>query len=604
MEHTAIILASVVFAGFACQWLSWRLKIPAILPLLAIGILVGPILQWFHPSDIVGDLLHPMVSLAVAIILFEGSLTLDFAEIKQVRHVVQKLVSLGALITWVIVASAMHFIFNLDLQISILFGALMVVTGPTVIVPLLRTVRPNANISNILRWEGILIDPVGALFAVLVFEFIVSSADGGAIGHVGFLFFKIILVGSLIGLIAGKCLEKCLEYHLLPEYLQNLGTLALVLFSFSVANYFAEESGLLAVTVMGIWLANSKIHIEDILNFKENLTVLLISILFITLAAELDLRNLLASGSTALGAYLVVQFVARPIAVFFSTLSSELNWRERVLIAWIGPRGIVAAAISALFALKLAEKGFADADLLVSLTFTVIIGTVLIQSITAGFIGRLLGVSDPEPRGFLIVGATPLARALANELTDNDIKVVITDSSFNNIRAARMSGLRTFYGNPVSEYADQHLDLIGIGRLLALSPQRELNTIACMRYGGEFGRNNVFHIATSRDQATIEKHQTASELRGTTLFGEQITHKKLSSLLKSNELKIRTTRLSEEFNIKNYDALNPKAIKLILIRASGKVALFSEHNRPVAKSGDRIIAAVVPKQTEKSVEEE
>lgn len=604
MEHTAITLASVVFAGFACQWLSWRLKVPAILPLLAVGILVGPIMHWFHPSEIMGELLHPMVSLAVAIILFEGSLTLDFKEIKQVRHVVQRLVSTGAMITWLIVAVAMHFIFGLDLSLSVLFGALMVVTGPTVIVPLLRTVRPNANISNILRWEGILIDPVGALFAVLVFEFIVSSADGGAIGHVAFLFFKIIVVGSLIGLIAGKLLEKCLEYHLLPEYLQNLATLALVLFSFSVANYFAEESGLLTVTVMGIWLANSKIHFEDILNFKENLTVLLISILFITLAAELDLNNLLASGATALGAYLVVQFVARPVAVYFSTMGSELTWQERVLIGWIGPRGIVAAAISALFALKLAEKGFADADLLVSLTFTVIIGTVLIQSLSAGFIGRLLGVSDPEPYGFLIVGATPLARRLADELADNDIKVVITDSSFANIRAARMGGLTTFYGNPVSEYADQHLDLIGIGRLLALSPQKEVNTIACMRYGTEFGRNHIYHIATSNDASTIEKHQTAGELRGQTLFGENVTHKKLSSLLKSKELEVRTTRLSDEFRLKDYDEKNPRAIKLMLIKASGLVEVFTAKQSPNAKPGDKIIAATVPKQTDVSIEEE
>ncbi len=604
MEHTAITLASVVFAGFICQWLSWRLKVPAILPLLAVGILVGPIMHWFHPTEVIGELLHPMVSLAVAIILFEGSLTLDFSEIKQVRHVVQRLVSVGALITWLIVAASMHLFFGLDLPLSVLFGALMVVTGPTVIVPLLRTVRPNANISNILRWEGILIDPVGALFAVLVFEFIVSSADGGAIGHVAFLFFKIIFIGSLIGFIAGKILEKALEYHLFPEYLQNLATLALVLFSFSISNYFAEESGLLAVTVMGIWLANSKTHFEEILNFKENLTVLLISILFITLAAGLDLKNLLASGATALGAYLIVQFVARPIAVYFSTLGSELTWQERVLIGWIGPRGIVAAAISALFALKLAEKGFPDADLLVSLTFTVIIGTVLIQSLTAGFIGRLLGVSDPEPNGFLIVGATPLARRLANELSANDINVVITDSSITNIRAARMGGLNTFYGNPVSEYADQHLDLIGIGRLLALSPQREVNTIACMRYGTEFGRNNIYHIATSRDASTIEKHQTAREWRGLTLFGEKVTHKKLSSMLKSEEFEIKTTRLSEEFSLQDYDEKNKRAIKLMLIRASGKVEVYSAHQGPTARPGDKIIAATASKQSTQSLEEE
>lgn len=604
MEHIAITFAWVVLAGFVCQWFSWKLKIPAILPLLAVGILIGPILNWFHPGELLGELLHPLVSLAVAIILFEGSLTLDFKEIKQVKTVVQKLVTIGALITWVIVSSLMHFLFALDLSLSILFGALMTVTGPTVIVPMLRTVRPNTNISNVLRWEGILIDPLGALAAVLVYELMVSSIDGGGFSHVIILFLKIILIGTLIGYVAYKVLEKCLEYHWIPEYLQNLATLAVVLFAFSLSNYFAEESGLLAVTVMGIGLANSKIHIEDILNFKENLTVLLISILFITLAAEINMDRLLASGTIALGAYLVVQLIARPVSVWFCTLGSALSWQERALIAWIGPRGIIAAAISALFALKLEQKGFVEADLLVSLTFTVIMGTVLVQSLTAGFIGRWLGVSDPEPRGFLVVGASPLARRFAHELEENGVQVVVTDSSFANIRAARMDGLRTYYGNPVSEHADQHLDLIGIGRLLAMSPQREVNTIACMRYGAEFGRNHIYHIATSRDKVKIEKHQSASELRGLTLFGEQYTYKKLSSLIKNGEMEIRTTRLSDEFNYEQYQEMNPKAIKMVLIRVSGKVEPYAGAQQLIPKPGDRIISVLPPKQVTDSVEEE
>ncbi len=604
MEHIAITFAWVVLAGFACQWFSWRLKIPAILPLLAVGILIGPVFNLFHPGEILGEMLHPMVSLAVAIILFEGSLTLDFKEIRQVKTVVQKLVTIGALITWVIVAALMHFVFNLELSLAILFGALMTVTGPTVIVPMLRTVRPNKNISNILRWEGILIDPVGALGAVLVYEFIVSSMEGVGISHVGWLFFQIILIGSLIGYISYKLLEKCLEFHLIPEYLQNLATLAIVLFAFSLANYFAEESGLLAVTVMGIGLANSKLHMEDILNFKENLTVLLISILFITLAAELNLDRLLASGAVAVGAYVIVQFIARPLSVYLCTLGSTLSWQERALIAWIGPRGIIAAAISALFALKLQEKGYAEADLLVSLTFTVIIGTVLVQSLTAGVIGRWLGVSDPEPRGLLLVGASPLARSIANELKENDVDVIITDSSFDNIRAARMDGLKTYYGNPVSEHADQHLDLIGVGRLLALSPRREINTIACMRYGIEFGRNKIFHIATTSDQVQMEKHHTAKELRGLTLFGDEHTFKKLSSLLNSGEMEMRTTRLSDEFTDSQYNEMNPKAIKLLLVKASGNVIPFTSNTILTPKPGDKIIAALPPKQVSETLEEE
>ena len=592
MDHIALTLALIVLAGFGCQWLAWKVKLPSILPLLAVGILIGPVLGWFNPDEMLGDLLHPLVSLAVAIILFEGSLTLQRDEINKVQSVVRKLVSTGALITWLTVSLGMHYLFGLEKLLSILFGALVIVTGPTVIVPMLRTVRPNTKISNILRWEGIIIDPIGALIAVVVYEFIISSAAGGAYAHVALLFLKIILVGFILGFIAGKALEKALEHHIIPEYLQNLATLSLVLFIFSLSNYLAEESGLLAVTVMGIWLANSKVHIEDILNFKENLTVLLISILFIILAAKINLPNLIASGKLAIGAYLIVQFVARPLGVFVSTLKSELTWQERTLLAWIGPRGIVAAAISALFALQLERKGFANADLLVSLTFTVIIGTVLVQSLTAGMIGRWLGVSNPESSGFLIVGANTFARTIATELNQHGIRTIIADTNYENIKTTRMLGINTYYGNPVSGHADQHLDLIGIGKLLALSPRSEVNTISCMRYSAEFGKNQIFQIATTSNESTAQKKLASNSLTGSTLFKNDITFKKLSSLLNSGEAEIKTTRLTKEFTEKDYDLMYPTAIKLFLIQKNGNAEPYTVSRSLEANIDAKVIALV------------
>lgn len=592
MENIGLTIALIIALGFLCQWASWRIGLPAILSLLAVGIIAGPVLHLFDPKALFGNLLYPTVSLAVSIILFEGSLTLKLSEIKQVRNVVRHLITFGAMLTWLVVSFGAYWLFELDLSLSILFGALMIVTGPTVIVPMLRTVRPNANISNILRWEGILIDPIGALLAVMVFEFIILNSSGLPLGRLVWLFVEIIFTGALLGLAAGYLLEQLLNRHWVPEYLHNLATLALVLLTSSASNYIAHESGLLAVTLMGIWLANrEKIHIENILNFNENLTVLLISVLFIVLAGQLDLNRLITVAGTAIGCYLLVQFVARPLTVAVSTIGSELSWRERLLIAWIGPRGIVAAAISALFAIKLQAINYPNAELLVSLTFTVIIGTVLVQSLTAGTLGRWLGVSDPEPNGFLIVGANPLARAIALELQKHGAQVLVADSNYSNIRTARMEGLATFYGNCVSKYADQHLDLIGIGKLLALSPQEELNAIASIRYSTEFGRKNIFHIATTTDQKTLEKHLSAKDLRGYTLFDDQATFAKLSSLL-TKDYEIRTTKITEEFDYDAYLAKNPKAIKLFYLNRKDEIHVFVAEETVKIEEGYRIVSAL------------
>ena len=285
MLDTGILaFAFIGLIAFTSQWLAWRVKLPAILFLLASGLIIGPVMGVFDPNKLFGDLLFPLISLSVAIILFEGSLTLDLKEIRTQRKVVQRLITVGAAVTWVVIAATVHFLFDLSWELSILFGAVTVVTGPTVIVPMLRTVRPNADIGNILRWEGILIDPLGALLVVVVYEFIVAQGQSEGVMS-GFLaFIEIIASGTFFGLAAGWLLGFILKRHWVPEYLENMATLTLVFISFSVANMLAHESGLLAVTLMGMWLANQKdIRIGEILNFKEHLTVLLISGLFLSL---------------------------------------------------------------------------------------------------------------------------------------------------------------------------------------------------------------------------------------------------------------------------------------------------------------------------------
>ncbi|MBK8972189.1 MAG: sodium:proton antiporter [Hahellaceae bacterium] len=576
-----------------CQWLAWRTRLPAILYLLLSGLALGPGFGILHPDQLFGEVLFPLISLSVAVILFEGSLTLNFKEVRLIKATVFNLVTYGALITWIIICIVSRWLFDLSWELAILYGALMVVTGPTVIVPMLRTVRPTASVANALKWEGIVIDPIGALLVVMVFEFIVFQRQEEAVGHALWLFCQTVAVGLSTGIASGYALGMLLRRHWVPDFLHNLCTLSLVFLAFTVSNELAHESGLLAVTVMGMWLANSKdVRIQDILNFKENLTILLISGLFILLAARLNVEQIAGLGWAPFLLLAVVQFIARPLSVLASTFRSSFSWQEKVLLAWIGPRGIVAAAVSALFALKLEAEGVAQAELLVPLTFIVIIGTVIIQSATAGSLARRLGVAEPEPRGFLIIGANVVARTIASVLKQYNIPVLLTDSSWDNIRAARMAGLETFFGNPVSEYADQKLDLVGIGKVMALSPQRDLNVIASMRYRAEFGQTKVYTLLTSGDTNASEKHQISAEHRGYTLFDRNLTYSKFASLL-SQGATLRKTRLTEEFRFENY--MNTKGkdgVPLFAITPKGKLEIFVADGQLAPQVGWTVISLV------------
>ena len=584
-------LAGIAVLGITCQWLAWSIRLPSILFLLLCGVLIGPVSGLLDPDALFGDLLFPLISLSVAVILFEGSLTLKIEEIRELRKVVRNLISIGALITWAITAVATHFLLNFDLQLSFLFGAVVVVTGPTVIIPMLRTIRPNASISNILRWEGIVIDPLGALLAVLVFNFIISSQGENALGNILIIFGRIALIGTVIGALSALALGYVLKRHLIAEYLRNVLALTLVFAVYVISDLIEHESGLLAVTVMGMTLANMKdLDIDDILDFKESLSVILISGLFIVLAARIDIGQLLNIGLPALLILATVMLIARPVAVFASTIGSDLSIPERLMISWIGPRGIVCAAVAALFAIRLEEAGYPEAELFVPLAFLIIVGTVLIQSLTAKQIAHLLGVREPPPKGVLIIGAGIVARAIGKALQELDFKVVLTDSNWENTSVARMEGLETYYGNPISEHADRHLDLVGIGRMLAMSGRVNLDALAGLRFRSEFGSNNIFEVATTRDQMITDKHKISNRHRGQLLFGEEITHGILANWIR-NGAEIRSTQLSEEFDFASYLERNGEdCIPLFSIDEKGRLHPFVVENPPEPVAGSTIIS--------------
>ncbi len=507
-------LGSIIVLGIFAQWFAWKVKLPAILPLIIIGLCIGPISTFFTPDGtklidgdaiFTGDLLFSFVSLSVGVILFEGGLTLNLKEIRKLAGTVRNLLLIGSLVTFLGGGLAAHLIMGLSWQMSFLFGALIIVSGPTVVMPILRNVRPNSKINTILKWEGILIDPLGALVAVLMYEFILSSKHGASYTLEVFQdFFITISAGIVTGGLAAFFLYYLIKRNALPDYLQNVFTLALVVFAFAFSELIHAEAGLMAVTCMGIILANVKLEeLKQILSFKEDISLILISVLFILLSSRIDIMQIEKLGLGSIELFAVIILIVRPIGVVLSTIGSGLSWNEKVFISWVGPKGIVAAAVASLFSLNLIhEESYLDpkeAELLLPLVFLMIVGTVIIQGSSAKIIAKWLKVERAEPTGILMVGANELARRLAGLMKDHGAYVVMVDTSKPNIQEAKKSGLRAIEGNILSENIFDQVDLSKIGKLLATTSNAGLNESACRWFEKEIKNENVYRLASKEE---------------------------------------------------------------------------------------------------------
>lgn len=595
--HDSPLLTVALLAGLCaiCQWLAWRLKQPSIVFLLMAGLSIGPVFGIVDVNAMFGDALFPFVSVAVAIILFEGGLTLNFSDIKGHGAIVTRLISMGVLVTWLLLTVTVHFVFSLSWQLSFVFGSITVVSGPTVIKPLLRTVRPSEKIGHLLHWEGILIDPVGVFLALLVFEYVLLDQPGLAATKIAIILAKLVGTGLLLGVTAGWATENVLRRYLVPDFLKNVLTLMFVVIVFALSETIQHESGLLAVTVMGIWLANAKgLHVHEILHFKENLTLLLISTLFILLAARLDLGNLPFFVGGVLILILVTQFIIRPINVWLCTLGSDLTKRERLFIAWIAPRGIVAAAVSSLFALRMEEVGMPQTEYLVPLTFSLIIGTVVIQSFTAKPLADKLGISNPEPNGVLIHGVNGVSLSLAVALRTHSVKVQFSDASWSNVRRARQSGFEAYHGNPTSGHAEENLDLQGIGKLFSLSSNRDSNALTTIHFRTEFGSNAVYTLESASDDDAFERFDPANRHRANALFDDTLSYASLKRQVENGEILHLpvATGTGDKNKDKNQDAvavaddkLHADDLRMFAISKEGKLHVYGSAEPITPKAG-------------------
>ena len=513
-------LAGIIILGICAQWLAWRFKLPAILPLILIGLLVGPIATlytedgakliepvWNGKNGLFpGEGLYYFVSLAISVILFEGGLTLKRSEVSNVGPVITKLITIGTLVTFVAAGLAAHFIFELSWQMSFLFSALIIVTGPTVITPILRNIPLKKDISAVLKWEGILIDPIGALVAVLVFEFI-SVGEGQAYTKTAMVEFgKILLFGSTFGFTFAHALAFAIKRNFIPHYLLNVVSLSVVLLVFVESDIFAHESGLLAVVVMGMVMGNMNLpNIKELLYFKESLSVLLISILFILLAANINISDmeLIFTWKTAL-LFAVIVFIVRPLGVFLSTRGSTLKVNEKLFIGWVGPRGIVAAGIASLFGSKLLAKGEPGAEYITPLVFMIVLGTVLLNATTARLFAKMVGVFLKHSEGILIVGASKASRLIGNYLRNNNRHVVLIDNNPSNIEHAKKLGLEAMTANIYSDSLTDNIELNDVGYLLAMTGNSDINEYAIEKLGEQFGENGAFRLVSADELNTPE----------------------------------------------------------------------------------------------------
>ena len=574
-EHIAITIVSVSALGVAAQWIAWRLKMPAIIFLAAFGLVVGPALGLIDPSADFGQFLRPVVSLCVAIILFEGGLSLQLRELKEAAGGVRRLVYAGVPLAWGFSSACAHYVGGLDWPVSLVFGAIMVVTGPTVIMPMLRNAALNRRTASYLKWEGIVNDPIGALLAVLVFQFFIFRQSGSAWPEVVAGLALAIGSGIILGGLGGVAIGRAMRAGLVPEYLKSPIMLGLVLVVYTLSNLIQHEAGLLSVTIMGIVVGNMNLPgIGDLKRFKEYITIMLVSVVFVCLTADLDVGSLGAIGWRGLGLVLAILFIARPATILLATVASGMLMRDRLLLAWIAPRGIVAAATAGLMGPGLVDAGY-DAGVLLPLVFAIIFATVFSHGLSLNWLAARLDLASKHRDGVLIVGASPWTVELSQTLNGMGINVLLADSSWHNLRPARLAGIPVFYGEILSEFAEESVELAHIRTVLAATSNDAYNALVCTALAPEIGQRNVLQLALGGSDPDEDPKALARPRRGSVAFHSDAYFESLWRHFVRG-WKFSKTKLSEEYRYTDFVAdLPDDAIQILLMQSKDQVVFIA-----------------------------
>ena len=606
MEQQALVIALVGVLGIGAQWVAWRTGWPAIVLMLAAGFIAGPLLGYFgygilDPEAAFGELLEPMVGIGVALILFEGGLSLDFRELRKYGEGVWRLVLLGVPLGWIFGTLACYYIAGLVLPVAILFAGILVVTGPTVVLPLLRQSSVQQRPAALLKWESIVNDPIGALCAVVAYEYFRATVDGGTAFEVVPEIAIAAVVTGFIGYAAAWLIAWSFPRGLVPEFLKVPVLLVAVVGTFVLCNKIEHEAGLVAVTVMGIALANMHVSsLRSIHPFKQNIAVLLVSGIFILLSASLDLNELTylnpftAEGFRLYLFLLALLFLVRPATILLSLLGSSVPWNERLFLAWIAPRGIVLVAISGLFALRLSDLGYADGSILIGLSFAVVVATIVAHGFTVDLVARLLKVKGATRPGVLLVGATPWSIALGDKLHNLDTPVLIVDGSWQRLKPARALGIDTYHGEILNEATEHNLDLNPFQSLVAVTDNEAYNALVCSEFAPEIGTDKVYQLGDGDDDDD-DHHALPSSLRGRALFTSGFGVDDVLQRQKEGWV-FRRTKLSEQYNMEDMlDSLPDQANMLLLLKPDGELKFFTHALTPEPQAGDTIISFSPPR---------
>lgn len=589
-HHAAYSIAIVIALGLLAQWSAWRVRLPAIVLLLVFGLVAGPVLGLINPSEDFGDFLRPVISLCVAVILFTGGLSLQFHELREAASGVRRLVYFGVPLAWLFGTLAAHFVGGISWPVALTFGAIIVVTGPTVIIPMLRHAMLNRRTASYLKWEGIINDPIGALLAVLVFQYLIYSGAGGALNETIAGLGRAILVGGLLGVVPGWLTGKAFHRGYVPDYLQPPITLALVLAVYVGANEAQHEAGLLAVTVLGIVMGNMGLpSIQEMRRFKEYITILLVSAVFVVLTADLR-PDVIARIDWHVAALIaVVMLVVRPLTIWLATIGADIDWRDRVLLSWIAPRGIVAAAVGGLFGPALYGAGYADADLLVPLIFSLVFATVLAHSFTLGPLSRWLKLASQKGNRVLLVGASPWSTELARMLKSLDIGVLLVDTSWHRLREARLAGVPVYYGELLSENAEQSLELHDVGTLFALTSNDAYNALICTAFANDLGRNRIYQLPMySADDD--DPRAMARTMRGQVAFSEAAVYEDLWSHLAAG-WNFHKSKLTESYGWEEYlHECAENTIHIMRVDDDGEIIVHSPQRKFEPRVGDTVLS--------------
>jgi len=582
MDNPALTLGLAMALGMLSQVIARKFHLPGIVVLLAAGVLFGPDgFNWILPESL-GPALHIIVGFAVAVILFEGGMNLRISRIKREESAIRGLITIGALITLVGGTLSTLVFLGWDFRTSILFGTLIIVTGPTVISPLLKRVRIHHGVSTVLEAEGILLDAIGAIVAVVALEVALSPSGLSLIKGV-FHIISRLAVGAVLGIIGGGLLTLLFRIRrLVPEGLENVFILSWVFALFQISNTVSPESGIAAVTVAGMTIGNSNTYIHrELLEFKEQLTVLMIGMLFILLAADVRITDIQLLGLKGVLTVLFLMIVIRPLSVFLSTVNTDLDTRHKLLLSWIAPRGIVAAAVASLFAFEMNQHGY-DGTQLRALVFLLITMTVLSAGLTGGWVSSMLNLRRKSESGWIILGAHEVARLLARLLKQGGNEVICIDEDPNACRLAENEGIKVFYGNALEDRTLQRAEPDIRKGIIALSGNEEVNFIFSQR-AKHLGKEMIILTGIKQKDEGITS-KMVSDSGGRIPFGRPVDIDLWSTWIRKGYTKYSSYEMDENLDFKLSD---PTMIGLILPIVSGRLgSLIPVDDHLNIKKGD------------------